>query len=159
MPTQRNSARILVLIALALILLAGFIIIKRVAATVISTTYNHVIIGNHYISTILLDTPALRESGLSGRKSLDSDKGALFVYESPDKHSIWMKDMNFAIDVLWLDKNGKVIHIVDDMLPKSYPNSFRPASPALYVLELPSDAISRFDISYGVTVTNLPPVD
>ena len=42
--------------------------------------------------------------GLSGRESLDEDEGMLFVFDVPGNYGFWMKDMNFAIDIIWLNE-------------------------------------------------------
>ena len=81
------------------------------------------------------DSEAERIQGLSGRKNLGGDEGLLFVFERDDFHGIWMKDMNFAIDIIWLDGELEVVDIKKNALPESFPQIFRPASSARYVLE------------------------
>src|SRR3989338_3180334 len=39
--------------------------------------------------------------GLSGREVLGENEGMLFVFDTPGKYSFWMKDMKFAIDIIW----------------------------------------------------------
>lgn len=149
-----HSGLIIVLAAIALILLAGFIAILQVARRVQSVGF--VLINNHSITIDTFDTPALRTKGLSGRTSLPSDKGALFVYDQPGIQSIWMKDMHFPIDVLWLDGDGSVIYLVDDMSPESYPMAYQSDQPAAYVLELHEGAIAHYGIRIGSQIDNLP---
>jgi len=57
----------------------------------------------------LADTPEKRAQGLSGKKELNHDRGILFVFDKSDAYSFWMKDMNFPIDIIWLDEAKKVI--------------------------------------------------
>jgi uncharacterized protein len=59
-------------------------------------------IGNHEFEVEVADTPISRAGGLSGRESLDLDKGMLFVFDSPGRPGFWMKDMNFSIDIIWI---------------------------------------------------------
>ncbi|MBX4216008.1 DUF192 domain-containing protein [Candidatus Parcubacteria bacterium] len=88
------------------------------------------------IRVAIADTPALWTQGLSGTPSMPKDAGMLFVFDTPDKYGFWMKDMNFPLDIIWLDELGKVIYMKKDALPSSYPESFGPALPAKYVLEV-----------------------
>lgn len=90
-----------------------------------------------------------RIKGLSDRKSLDSDSGMLFQFEKPGIRGIWMKDMNFPIDIAWLDKDFKILHIESYVKPESYPEIFKPEVEALYVLEVVSGFFDRFNINLG----------
>lgn len=95
-------------------------------------------------------TPELREKGLSGTKELHLTDAMLFVFDETDKHGIWMKDMNFPIDILWLDEKKKVVFMVKHAEPSSYPfTTFKPTKPARYVVELPANSIERKDIIIG----------
>jgi uncharacterized protein len=48
--------------------------------------------------------------GLSGRPGLKPGTGMLFVYDRPQPIGIWMKDMRFSLDILWI-REGRVVHI------------------------------------------------
>src|SRR5574342_1034425 len=48
--------------------------------------------------------------GLSGRQGLEPGQGMLFVYDRPQPISIWMKDMRFSLDILWI-REGRIVHI------------------------------------------------
>jgi hypothetical protein len=69
-----------------------------------------------------------RSRGLSGRASLQSNTGMLFLFEEPQLVSFWMKDMRFALDFLWI-RDGVVVDITEhvpaptgDDLPTYAPN-------------------------------------
>ena len=57
--------------------------------------------------------------GLMFRESLDEGRGMLFTLgrESRSEASIWMLNMKFSIDILWLDRDGKVIDIKENASP------------------------------------------
>ncbi len=74
--------------------------------------------------------------GLSGRDCLNPDSGMLFAYELTGDYCFWMKDMNFPIDMIWLDDEKKVVTIESDVRPDSYPQTFCPTKPAQYILEV-----------------------
>lgn len=99
-----------------------------------------------------------RMLGLSGRESLGPGRGLLFVFERPGLHSIWMKDMNFPIDIIWIGKedleNGtlRVFDIKKNVNPDTYPESFEPSIPSSYILEVNSGFTENHDINIGDTV-------
>lgn len=92
-------------------------------------------VGGLQFEAEVLDEESERVQGLSGRESLEKDRVMLFVFEKEEYPGIWMKDMNFGIDIAWVDKNGKIIHIEKDVSPKTFPKVFFPPSKSLYVLE------------------------
>jgi len=102
-------------------------------------------------------TEASREQGLSGRTSLADGHGMLFVFDSPGNYGFWMKDMNFAIDMLFIDASGKIVTIAANASPKGYhqnpPQVFYPATPVQYVLEVPAGFAAQNGITEGEQVT------
>ena len=76
-----------------------------------------------------------RERGLSGRTNVPDNYGLLFVFDSPDRVGIWMKDMQVPIDIMWLSDNYEIVHIERSVSPLTYPNVFYPPVPVPYVLE------------------------
>src|SRR5512144_250193 len=48
--------------------------------------------------------------GLSGRPGLKPGHGMLFVYEQPQPIGIWMKDMRFPLDIIWV-RDGRIVHL------------------------------------------------
>lgn len=99
------------------------------------------------------DTPASRERGLSGYGEIGIDEGMLFVFDTDSAHSFWMKDMLFPIDIIWLDAEGKVVHIERNVSPETYPASFTPDSAARYVLETQAGFSQKYDIQIGSRAT------
>jgi hypothetical protein len=49
-----------------------------------------------------------------------------------------MKGMNFPIDIVWLNKDKKVIYIVKNAPFDDQTTIYKPRTPALYVIELPA---------------------
>lgn len=90
-----------------------------------------------------------RIKGLSGSKNLPSDQALLFIFPSSAKWKIWMKDMNYSIDIVWLDESKKVIDIVENATPESYPEQFEPREPARYVIEVISGTVKNESIKIG----------
>lgn len=99
------------------------------------------------------DTPAARARGLSGRAGLAENTGMLFVLEASKRHSFWMKDMNFPIDIIWIDEHHTVVDITREAKPASFPDSFAPAVPARYVLEVNAGFADHHRIKIGDTIS------
>jgi uncharacterized membrane protein (UPF0127 family) len=107
-------------------------------------------VGNTVLDKIeIVSTAAAQEKGLSGRSSIESDYGMLFVFDKPAKYTFWMKDMNFPIDMIWLDEDWKVVGIEAEASPSSYPDTFGPEAPAKYVLETQAGLITKENIKIG----------
>jgi len=100
---------------------------------------------------LALDGPA-REKGLSGVDSLQADEAMIFAFAGDDDWEIWMKDMKIPIDIVWLDKDKKVIYIAKNVSPDGGEDTrFRPKSAARYVIELPAGTVDSKAIVVGRT--------
>ncbi len=97
----------------------------------------------------IASTPASLARGLSGRPSLRSDEGLLFIFDQPGRYSFWMKDMNFPIDIIWLTADLNVAYIKKDASPDSYPATFESPEDAQYVLEVVAGFAERNNIKAG----------
>lgn len=100
------------------------------------------------INLLIADTEAKRVQGLSGHAPLAQNEAMLFVFPNESDWGIWMKDMIFPLDILWLDKDMRVITAEQNVSPATYPNVFRPNTPALYVIEANAGFIERNRIVY-----------
>ncbi|PIR83183.1 hypothetical protein COU19_01780 [Candidatus Kaiserbacteria bacterium CG10_big_fil_rev_8_21_14_0_10_56_12] len=80
-------------------------------------------------------TTEARERGLAGRQYLPNDYGMLFIFKKLDRYGFWMKDTLVPLDIFWLDAQGRVLYVVQDVDPYTYPDVLYPPQPASYVLE------------------------
>lgn len=106
-------------------------------------------VGDGEFRAKIVRSAADRERGLSGTSQLGDQQAMLFVFPSDDRWGIWMKDMNYPIDIVWLDGDKTVRHIVTDARPDSYPTVFRPDGPMRYVIELKSGTVKHKSITIG----------
>ena len=98
----------------------------------------------------IADTDTERALGLSNTKEIPAGVAKVFIFESSAKWSFWMKDMNYSIDIFWLDENGRVVHIVESVTPDTYPStSFSPPVPAKYVIETKAGFAKENNIRVG----------
>jgi uncharacterized protein len=94
------------------------------------------------LGVAIADTPFSRLRGLLGRIRLRSDE-AIWVVPSRGIHTIGLR---FAIDVVYLDANQKVVHMVENLGPlRVAPLRWQSAS----VLELPAGSVSGSGTQVG----------
>lgn len=106
-------------------------------------------LSGNVISLDVADDLSERQLGLSGRTNLGDDEGMLFVFDDAGRHGFWMKDMNFSIDILWLDESGVIVDIAESVAPNTYPEIFYPSLEASYVLEVPAGIASANEYDIG----------
>lgn len=110
-------------------------------------------VGDTLIPVDVADTQEKRTRGLSGREALQRNTGLLFIFDTSGKHGFWMKDMNFPIDIVWIDENWRVVSVESGVEPETYPTVFYPEESAKYVLELNSGEAFTLGIDRGVEVS------
>ena len=88
-------------------------------------------------------------SGLSYRKSLCDYCGMLFVYKEPAVNNFWMREMNFPLDIIWLDENKKIIYIEENLKPETFPKTFGPKGSSMYVLEFNENFVKENNMKLG----------
>jgi uncharacterized protein len=100
------------------------------------------------VTAELAVTDAQRARGLMNREKILPDQGMLFVFEEEAGHSFWMKNTLVPLDMLWLDRDRRIIHIAPDVPPcQSDPcPSYGPGRPSLYVLELKGGMAAVFGL-------------
>ncbi len=105
--------------------------------TVDDTTYN----------LEIASASADQERGLSGRRGLPVDAGMLFEHTTVAERCIWMKDMQFAIDIVWTDTEKRIIKVMADVRPDTYPQAF--CADAQYVIELKAGEAAQRQLRPG----------
>lgn len=137
------------LISLIVVLMVG----SSVAWYVLQydSSKSNIRIGGHTLRVNVADDAGERTAGLSGRDNLDGSQGMLFIYEDNTNACIWMKDMKFSIDIVWISADGSVVHMERNVSPETYPNEFCSESAAKYVLELPAGSIDRLGFQTRIT--------
>ncbi|MFN7975447.1 MAG: DUF192 domain-containing protein [Acidobacteriota bacterium] len=60
-----------------------------------------------------------RARGLMFRteEQFQPDQAMVFLFETMELQSFWMKNMNFAIDIVWLSPEMKIVHVERDVPP------------------------------------------
>lgn len=104
-----------------------------------------IVVENKKIWVCVANTEAEQIRGLSGSHYLPRGWGMLFVFEDYSHHKFWMKDMNYAIDILWLTDDYQPREVARNAKPDSYPGVFTPVYANRFILETrPSVVGSHF---------------
>lgn len=102
------------------------------------------------VNLIVLDTQESRVRGLSGVEFLPETEGRLFDFYTPSRYCIWMKDMNFDLDIVWVNEAKQVIDIKEGISPESYPQKFcNESQPSRYVIEVNGGVADRAGLRIG----------
>jgi hypothetical protein len=94
--------------------------------------------------------------GLSGRESLEENRGMLFIFEQPDIYTFWMKDMRFPLDIIFI-RQDVIVSIFTDIThpqsPNEQPQRVTSVAPADRVLELRAGEVKKHNIQNGDRIT------
>ena len=104
------------------------------------------------LKVFVADNPARQMLGLMHRQGLRSNEGMLFIFGNNSKWGIWMANMKFSIDIIWIDRTCTVVDIKKGAEPcNSIFNckTFIPKTESKYVLEVNSGGASRYRIKKG----------
>lgn len=96
----------------------------------------------------IADDPQERSRGLMFRESMARGAGMLFIYETPQPASFWMKNTLIPLDMLFADKTGKIITVHSNAIPGDLTPI--PGGPNVYaVLEINGGLANKYGISVG----------
>jgi len=98
----------------------------------------------------IADTDAKTERGLMYRHAMADDHGMLFVFPTPSTAGFWMKNTFIPLDIIFLDKDGKVL-AVHHRIPHDE-TGMGPSTPALYVIELNAGTAEKIGLKPGDTI-------
>lgn len=111
----------------------------------------HVTVRDRRIAVEVADTPESRRQGLSGRPSLAEGTGLVLKWERPEVVAIWMPDMNFPIDVVFV-RDGQVLAVYADRQPcppEGPCPTFGPRVAVDWVLEVPAGSAKAWGLVAG----------
>lgn len=111
-------------------------------------------IGNKTFTIEIARTDADRQRGLMHRESLPADRGMLFIFDREEPRAFWMKNVPFALDLIFLDAQCRVVD-VKRLLPLDLRSTYG-AKPAQYAIELNAGASAEAGLKIGDTI-DLPP--
>ena len=116
--------------------------------------YAHAIVTTYTgkeISVEVADTVEKRSLGLGKRSGLENGWGMLFVFEKRKQHGFWMKNMEFPLDIIWLD-NHRIAYILRNVQPAKsgvIPPVMTPPVAGNFVLEIDAGRADELKLQVG----------
>ena len=104
--------------------------------------------GERRFAVELADDAASRRRGLMFRQSMPLDHGMLFDFKRDIYISMWMRNTFIPLDMLFLDKSGRVTFIRENATPGSL-DTIQPPDRNRAVLELRGGTVARLGIATG----------
>lgn len=110
----------------------------------------------------LADTTEKRARGLMFRDSLEANRGMLFTFPEPQHWAFWMKNTRIALDIIWLDRDKRIVYVernvpgcsrTDEGCPQ-----YQPTHEAMFVLEVAAGMAEVLKLQRGVKLQfQVPP--
>lgn len=100
------------------------------------------------ISIEVADDDAAREQGLMYRDTMGENDGMLFLMETEEPQSFWMKNTIISLDILYADADRRIVSIHTNCKPYSL-DQIISAKPAIYVVEVNAGYTSKNNIKVG----------
>lgn len=104
----------------------------------------------------VVDKPDTIIKGLSGRRVLPQRQGMLFVFPHLEVHSMWMPNMYFPLDFVWMDEQKNIVKIQENVSPCSGIHNCTAYSslyPTKYAIELNAFDASRIGLRVGMKLS------
>jgi len=114
-----------------------------------------VVLGGKTFSVEIADSSEEYELGLMFRDSMPADHGMIFIFPDEAPRSFWMKNTRIPLDIMYFDRDLKMVSISADTPPcrvarcPSYPS----IAPAKYVLELNGGSAASLGVGVGDKLT------
>ncbi len=148
--------KLVVLIVVIALLLGGYYYLQtQPDPSIKSMPIVTAIIKDQKFSLYAPNTDEGLRRGLSVLDHLEPDQGMIFRGLPVGVQTFWMKDMKFNIDILWVNKENQVIHIVYEASKNNHSTLYKnPAdNPSSYVIELAAGTAEKYGIAPGDMVT------
>ncbi len=110
-----------------------------------------IILGGEIFSVEVARTQEQRQKGFMFRSSLGSREGMLFIFESDQRLSFWMKNTSIPLSIAFISSKGEILEIAD-MKPISLKSVISSRS-ARYALEVPLGTFKSLGVEVGARIT------
>lgn len=102
------------------------------------------------INAEIADDNSEREKGLMFREKLDENSGMLFIFEDEAYHAFWMKNTLIALDMIFIDKNYKIVDIKNAVPCNEEPCVlYKSSNPTKFILEVNGDFTKKNNVKVG----------
>jgi len=141
--------RSIILIAIAVVAIALVFIPLSPSSNVTIWTDN----GPVHVEAEIADSQEERQLGLMNRESLGENNGMLFIFETEQALSFWMKNTLIPLDIIFINEEKEIVDI-QTMIPCESDTCplYNSKEPALYALEVNSGFSESRGVKVGDTI-------
>jgi hypothetical protein len=100
----------------------------------------------------IADDDTKREIGMMGRPVMEERQGMLFIFEEEFLASFWMRNCPLSLDMIFINKQGKIVTIHKNTKPFS-DDSYSATAMTLFVLEVNAGFTDKYGIKEGDMVS------
>jgi hypothetical protein len=104
--------------------------------------------ATHDLRVYIANSPAERRQGLMYVEDMPDDVGMLFIYDQPNRVSMWMKNTVMPLDMLFVKSNGVIENIAHNTTPGSL-KSIAAQDLVCCVLELKAGSSKKLGVAAG----------
>lgn len=144
------------LLGAAVVTFIGILLISFI----LSRQSTKVLVNGGSFRVTVAKTEKEKQIGLSKTEGINENQGMLFVFDTPDYHSFWMKEMKFPIDIIYIN-GDKVITVIENAKPPTDSGGsleiYQPEDKSDKVLEVSAGIAKKYNIkkSTSIKVENL----
>jgi uncharacterized membrane protein (UPF0127 family) len=102
----------------------------------------------HKFSVEVMRDDSQRARGLMYRRFMPADRGMLFDFKREEPVSMWMKNTYLSLDMVFIDRTGRVVNVAENTEPLSE-RIIPSGAPAFAVLELNAGTARRIGLKVG----------
>lgn len=110
-------------------------------------------INEDTINVEIADSPAHRQRWMMFRQDrLPVDTAMILVYDRPDLYPLWLLNIQYNLDLIWVNENGNVVYLVNDVPPcenalDQAKCTYKNTQPAKYIIASSSGFITQHKIN------------
>ena len=137
------------------VILSSLLLVATVAAAAAPRWAVAVLPSGHEFALEVAADDLARQRGYMGREKVGPRDGMIFVFEDDSRHSFWMKDCKIALDMVWLDIDGRVVWTAVDRRPCPATGdcpSIVPPVTSRYVVEFAAGTVAAEALKHGATI-------
>jgi uncharacterized protein len=106
-------------------------------------------IKNKTMNLEVAKSMSARETGLMNRYYIGANTGMLFIFEDENYQTFWMKDTLISLDIIYLDKDFKVVSFYSNTMPDQTYTTYNSIYKAKYVIETNAGFSDSINLKLG----------
>lgn len=146
-----KNETIIVIILVTLTFIAATSIIITGGPELASDTID-LTINNRIFTLEIAKTPMEVTRGLMNRNTISEDGGMIFIFDSDEPRSFWMKDTLVNLDMIFVNYSNHIVDINRNAKPCIEAEdciSYQSSAPAKYVIEFNADVAEEMGLEIG----------